>query len=154
FWIDHVNPPSTAKPRQFLFDVVHLQPRRVARLELYEYINVAVGAKILTQHRTKEREFTNVMAAAEIRNLLLRGGHVVVQHVRISTPKPVAFPCFERQLPFDNIQIAADFSDQRVRNLWVPRHGRTATTHPVTSLRMATAFANQLTAVALKVADK
>jgi hypothetical protein len=58
--------------RQFALQSGHAeQPRHVTRLELDQHIHVAVGAKVGTQHRAKQRQAPDVVLATEVHDLLL-----------------------------------------------------------------------------------
>ena len=64
------------------------QPWRVLWLKLHQHVQVAVRAKILAQCRAKHRQLADVMATAEVGDLLLRklDPDVVLLHRSFTSP--------------------------------------------------------------------
>src|SRR4051794_18338129 len=63
--------PTTDDPRQFLLHPEEIQARRVARLELHQYIDIALGSEVVTKDRPEEAQVFDVVATAELADTFL-----------------------------------------------------------------------------------
>ena len=64
--------PSTKQICQFILHGDEVEAGRATRLELDKHVYVGLGAEIVAQHRTEQRQPADVMATAELGNLLTR----------------------------------------------------------------------------------
>src|SRR5213078_4312708 len=64
----HTPPQKFGK---FILHAKKVQPRCLSRSKLDQHIDIAVGAKIVAQHRSEKRQAADMIAAAEAGQLLL-----------------------------------------------------------------------------------
>src|SRR6266849_10601542 len=73
--------------RQLLLHAEERETRNVVRIELDQHVDVTVRAEVVAQDRPEQRELTDVVATAEVRDLVLGNIHSVELHaVASSTP--------------------------------------------------------------------
>jgi len=71
---------------KFYFHAKERKPGDVLGFKLDQHIYIAIGAKIVPQDRSEKRELADVMALAEIRNLILGYSDLIVLHSLFPTP--------------------------------------------------------------------
>jgi len=72
--LHEVDTAASEQPPEFVLDVNDAEPRYLPRLGLDRHVHVAVRPELIAQHRPEQRQPTEVMPSAELRDLFVVEG--------------------------------------------------------------------------------